>query len=83
MICAFLVHNKDFPTAAEALDFYGKARTYNAKGVTIPSQIRYVGYYEQFVRNGFTYDISRKVTVKRILFKHCTADPTMGMLRLR
>ena len=48
--CAIsLIHNQD------ALDFYGHARTKNGKGVTIPSQVRYVHYYGRYVREHLQY----------------------------
>jgi phosphatidylinositol-3,4,5-trisphosphate 3-phosphatase/dual-specificity protein phosphatase PTEN len=48
MICVFLVHKGK--TAEEAMDFYASKRTMDNKGITIPSQMRYVHYYEQFLR---------------------------------
>jgi phosphatidylinositol-3,4,5-trisphosphate 3-phosphatase/dual-specificity protein phosphatase PTEN len=36
--------------ATEALEHYGKMRTSNGKGVTIPSQIRWCYYYEEWLR---------------------------------
>ena len=47
IIAAYLVHSKACPSTTEALRFFGEARTSNGKGVTIPSQMRYVHYYEQ------------------------------------
>eukprot|EP00750_Incisomonas_marina_P001294 INCI11089.1.p1 GENE.INCI11089.1~~INCI11089.1.p1 ORF type:complete len:460 (-),score=100.51 INCI11089.1:129-1382(-) len=48
MICVYLVHLGR--TAEEAMKFYASQRTTDNKGVTIPSQMRYVHYYEQFLR---------------------------------
>lgn len=47
MIAALLVHSGFRPTAETALRYFGLARTANGKGVTIPSQMRFVHYYEQ------------------------------------
>ncbi|KAF9914001.1 hypothetical protein BX616_009169 [Lobosporangium transversale] len=49
MICAFLVHCG--ATAVEAIKLYGEKRTLDGCGVTIPSQIRYIHYYEQFLES--------------------------------
>lgn len=48
LISCYLVHAELQATAEDALSFYASARTLNRKGVTIPSQIRFVHYYEQY-----------------------------------
>ena len=50
LICCYLVWSGDCTSAAEALALFGRMRTHNGKGVTIPSQQRYVRYTEQLVR---------------------------------
>jgi len=55
MICAYLLHCKMWHNTQDALDFYGHARTKNGKGVTIPSQIRFVHYYGRVQREKLTY----------------------------
>eukprot|EP00759_Apiculatamorpha_spiralis_P045292 PhF_6_TR42134/c0_g1_i3/m.63643/K01110/PTEN; phosphatidylinositol-3,4,5-trisphosphate 3-phosphatase and dual-specificity protein phosphatase PTEN len=45
MIAAYLVYSQQCRDADEALRLFAETRTYNGKGVTIPSQIRYVKYF--------------------------------------
>eukprot|EP00002_Diphylleia_rotans_P001069 TRINITY_DN1058_c0_g1_i1.p1 TRINITY_DN1058_c0_g1~~TRINITY_DN1058_c0_g1_i1.p1 ORF type:complete len:868 (-),score=148.65 TRINITY_DN1058_c0_g1_i1:385-2988(-) len=52
MICSWLLHTKQWETAKDALAFFADSRTADNKGVTIPSQRRYVQYYEQYLREG-------------------------------
>jgi phosphatidylinositol-3,4,5-trisphosphate 3-phosphatase and dual-specificity protein phosphatase PTEN len=51
MVCAYLLHTGAAKTADEATRLFARRRTHNEKGVTIPSQIRYINYYERIVRN--------------------------------
>jgi len=50
LIACYMLYVGLFPTALQALKYYGQRRTKNSKGVTIPSQIRYVNYYERYLR---------------------------------
>jgi len=57
MICAYLLFSGLFNTAEENLKFYGFMRTKNGKGVTIPSQIRYVYYFEHILKANINHEI--------------------------
>ena len=51
MICAFLLYVQEWDDADECMQFYGFARTNNQKGVTIPSQRRFIGYFAELCRD--------------------------------
>jgi phosphatidylinositol-3,4,5-trisphosphate 3-phosphatase and dual-specificity protein phosphatase PTEN len=50
MISAFLLWSESYTSADQAMHFFATQRTLNAKGVTIPSQQRYVRYFQHFLR---------------------------------
>ena len=49
MIVCYLIFSGLCETTDEALAHYARQRTLNNKGVTIPSQIRYIKYFETFL----------------------------------
>ncbi|GBP49499.1 Phosphatidylinositol 3,4,5-trisphosphate 3-phosphatase and dual-specificity protein phosphatase PTEN [Eumeta japonica] len=55
MVCCYLLYSGQETTADGALNHYGKERTHDLKGVTIPSQRRYVEYYAALVRGRLEY----------------------------
>ena len=55
MVSSYLLHDHIFDSAKDALQFFATARTRNGVGVVIPSQRRYVQYYEHMVKKDFTY----------------------------
>ena len=51
VVAALLLRIGAAPSAADALTLFGEARTHDGKGVTIPSQMRYVHYFEALLRS--------------------------------
>ncbi|OIW06974.1 hypothetical protein TanjilG_18362 [Lupinus angustifolius] len=47
MISSLLLFLKFFPTAEESMDYYNQKRCIDGKGLVLPSQIRYVKYFER------------------------------------
>jgi protein-tyrosine phosphatase len=50
VISALLMYRGHASSADSAMSLYGRKRTLNGKGVTIPSQKRYVRYFESYLR---------------------------------
>ena len=53
MIACYLIFSGLCKNSDEALTHYAKQRTLNNKGVTIPSQIRYIRYFETFLSSNY------------------------------
>jgi hypothetical protein len=49
MIVCYLIFSELLPNSDQALKHFAYMRTYNNKGITIPSQIRYVKYFEMYL----------------------------------
>eukprot|EP00736_Rhodelphis_marinus_P003797 Rmarinus@m.9534 len=49
MICVLLLYLGFFKSPGEAIDFYNRRRTHDLKGLTLPSQRRYVNYYHHIL----------------------------------
>ncbi|XP_042062344.1 phosphatidylinositol 3,4,5-trisphosphate 3-phosphatase and protein-tyrosine-phosphatase PTEN2A-like [Salvia splendens] len=49
MISSLLLYLKFFPTAEESIDYYNQKRCTDGKGLVLPSQIRYVKYFERIL----------------------------------
>lgn len=50
MACCLLLRMGYQPTATEAISYYGKTRTKNGKGLTVPTQLTSVGYYARLLK---------------------------------
>ena len=66
LICCLLLYLNFFETAKESLLYYGIMRAENGKGVTIPSQIRYVNYFEEILTKHLPHPVVFK---KKIINK--------------
>lgn len=63
MICAYLVYSGEWENPDECMAFYGFARTHNGKGVTIPSQKRFIRYFAELCHD-------KAITSKTDVGKH-------------
>jgi len=87
-ISCLLLYLNIFDTAADCLKYYGMMRVENGKGVTVPSQIRYVFYFEQIIKNNIESPIQfknicinkiRMVTVPNISTVKSGCTPTFSV----
>ncbi|KYQ93081.1 LIM-type zinc finger-containing protein [Tieghemostelium lacteum] len=52
MVACWLLYNRSCTTSSESIRMFGTKRTHNGKGITIPSQARYVRYFEALNQYG-------------------------------
>ncbi|VDP88807.1 unnamed protein product [Echinostoma caproni] len=79
MVCASLLQLGLARNATDALHMYGEKRTEDGKGVTIPSQRRYVQYYDTFLSKKLTYSRTR-LWLNAVYVRGVQSQP--GMLSL-
>lgn len=72
MIACYLLLSGAAKSADEALKQFGDARTHDGKGVTIPSQIRYVRYFAQSLLRS---DVAAAPPTLRLTAVHMNAPP--------
>jgi phosphatidylinositol-3,4,5-trisphosphate 3-phosphatase and dual-specificity protein phosphatase PTEN len=71
VIACYFLYARLCPTADEALNYFAVQRTKNVKGVTIPSQKRYVHYFDHYCRlrrNGFAAPTKASLFLTKVLF---------------
>ena len=65
-ICCLMMYMNIFDSADECLQNYGMMRVENGQGVTVPSQKRYVNYFEIILKNNIAHPI---VFIKKKIIK--------------
>ncbi|XP_036321126.1 serine-rich adhesin for platelets [Rhagoletis pomonella] len=86
MICCYLLYSGQQQTAEDALECYAEKRTKDRKGVTIPSQRRYVQYFAKLIRSGVTYEkrilqfCEIRFTEANLLHSHGTVHCSISVL---
>ncbi|CAO3691219.1 unnamed protein product [Rhizopus stolonifer] len=64
LVASLLLHLGEAKDATEAIELYGEKRTMDMKGVTIPSQKRYVHYYEFMLNHQALYNLHQSLCLK-------------------
>ena len=78
-ICSLMLYMNILSTANECLAYYGMMRAGDGKGVTIPSQIRYVHYFEKIVKNKYNPNLNpKKIIIRKIKMISIPGFSTVG-----
>lgn len=55
MICCLILYMKIIKNAKDSINYYGIMRSINNRGITVPSQMRYVHYFDKLIKKkGFS-----------------------------
>ena len=66
MVAALLLKLKVTSDPKEAMEIYARERTHDGRGITIPSQTRYVIYFDSFLRDPWSVK-NREIRIKKIV----------------
>ncbi|CEF63969.1 Phosphatidylinositol 3,4,5-trisphosphate 3-phosphatase and dual-specificity protein phosphatase PTEN [Strongyloides ratti] len=85
MICAYLVYINFFLSPRKIMEYYSIIRTMNNKGITIPSQRRYVYYFHHLRQKNLNYIPLRIELVGIYIERPPRSDSkfTKGLLKIR
>ena len=75
LISCLMYYLNYFDSATESLQYYGMMRVENGRGVTVPSQIRYVYYFESVLKYKLPQPIFDYLPVTITKIKMFTAPP--------
>ncbi|KAM3363461.1 phosphatidylinositol 3,4,5-trisphosphate 3-phosphatase and protein-tyrosine-phosphatase PTEN2A [Capsicum galapagoense] len=74
MICSLLLFLKFFPTAEECINYYNQKRCVDGKALILPSQIRYVKYFERILTQyGGEAPAGRRCMLRGFRFHKCSS----------
>jgi phosphatidylinositol-3,4,5-trisphosphate 3-phosphatase/dual-specificity protein phosphatase PTEN len=78
-ICCLMIYLSIFKTADEALAYYGIMRVGDGRGVTIPSQIRYVNYFEIILDKKIDINVNpKKIIIRKIKLSNAPGFSRVG-----
>ena len=78
-ICCLMIYLSIFKTADEALAYYGIMRVGDGRGVTIPSQIRYVNYFEKILDKKIDINVNpKKIVIRKIKLSNAPGFSRVG-----
>ena len=74
-----MIYLSIFKTADEALAYYGIMRVGDGRGVTIPSQIRYVNYFEKILDKKIDINVNpKKIVIRKIKLSNAPGFSRVG-----
>jgi phosphatidylinositol-3,4,5-trisphosphate 3-phosphatase/dual-specificity protein phosphatase PTEN len=72
MTSCFLLYSNQFSVSEDAIAFFGNRRAQDGRGVTNPSQIRYVKYFENYAAEKMLSASSKSIPVANLILTKIT-----------
>lgn len=80
VVCGYFLLSGLFETSKEAIEYFNKMRSRDAKNVVLPSQVRYVQYYEQV--GDSCVELTQNKALKNSLQKFVLDPPSYVLKRV-